>query len=232
MTPQGLTEQLQKRCGARLKSVILHGSAVAGDHTGRRSDYNVLIVLDPLGPEELKALAGPIRGWVKGGNPPPHLLTPAELVGAAKVFPLEMADLTRSRQVLAGQDLISGLPVHHDNLRMQVEHELNGKLMQLRQQYLFAAGNPRQVTELLVRSLSTFLVLFRGALRLYQSEVPARKMEAVRALANHLPIRLQVFEVIEQWKRGTKVPGIVPDEVFAEYLHVIESVVRACSRED
>ena len=227
MTPQLLTEKLKEICGSRLKSVILHGSAAAGDHTGRRSDYNVLVVLEPLGMQELKALAGIIRNWIKVGNPAPHLFTPKELAGAADVFPLEFADIKRSHQVLYGQDLVSDLPVHNEKLRIQLEQELNGKLMQLRQHYLLAAGNPRQVAELLVRSLSTFLILFRGVLLLYQPEVPAKKMDAVRELAKHIPIQVRVFEVIEHLKRGGKIPGVVPDQLFEEYLQVIVSAVNA-----
>ena len=227
MTPHALTEQLKALCGAHLRSVILHGSAAAGDHTGRRSDYNLLVVLEPLGAPELKPLAGVIRRWMQRGNPAPQFLTPAELAGAAELFPLEVADLQRSHQVLYGQDLVSGVPVRHELLRGQVARELAGKLMQLRQQYVFAAGHPRLVTELLVRSLSTFLVLFRGVLHLYQSDIPAKKMDAARALAKHLQIQMHALEVIESLKRGVRVPGVVPEELFAAYVQVIESVMNA-----
>jgi len=227
MTPQLFTEKLKEVCGPRLKSVILHGSAAAGDHTGRRSDYNVLVVLESLGMQELKALAPVMKSWVKAGNPAPHLFTPKELLAAADVFPLEIADIKRSHQVLFGQDLVSDLPVSRENLRIQLEHELKGKRMQLRQHYFLVEGNPRRIMELMVRSLSTFLVLFRGVLLFYQKGVPAKKMEAVRELAKHLPIQSRVFEVIEQIKRGTKIPGLVAEELFAEYLQVIESAVSA-----
>ncbi len=230
MTQEQLTEKLKAACGPLLKSVILYGSAAAGDHTGRRSNYNVLVLLSQLGIQELKMLSEVAKGWVKVGNPAPLLLTPEGLKSSADVFPLEIADIKDSHRVLFGQDPVSGLPVRKENLRRQLEHELKGKLIRLRERYLLVAGNPRQVQELLIRSLSSFLVLLRGILRLYQSEVPVRKLEAVRALAKHLPLPTEVFETIDQLKRGKKIPGLDSERLFAEYLQAIESAVSALDK--
>lgn len=227
MTPDALTERLKAVGGAHLRSVILYGSAVAGDHLGKRSDHNVLVVLDRLALEELRALAPVVRPWVRAGNLVPLLFTPEGLVTAAAVFPLEIADIKDNHRVLFGEDVVGPLAVHAANLRLELEHELNGKLMKLRAQYLLVQGQPRQVTELMVRSLSTFLVLCRGALRLYQPQVPARKMEALAVLARHVPVPTYVFETIGQLKAGKKVPRVVPDALFAEYLRAVESIVEA-----
>jgi len=227
MTPQALTERLQAACGSHLKSVVLYGSAAAGDHTGKRSDYNVLIVLDQLGLAELRALAPLVRSWVKAGNLTPLLFTPTHLTRAAEVFPLEIADLKESHHILFGADVVSPLSVHAANLRLQLEHELNGKLLQLRSRYLLTQGHRRQVTELMIRSLSTFLVLCRGALRLYQPTVPAKKLEALGELAKHIPIYTQVFETIAHLKAGQRVAGHDPEELFAEYVRMIELIVDA-----
>ena len=227
MTPEALTERLKTVCGTHLQSVILYGSAVAGDHLGKRSDHNILVILNQLDLEELRALAPVVRGWVKAGNLVPLFFTPESLVTSAAVFPLEIADIKDSHRVLFGEDLVSPLVVHAANLRLELEHELKGKLMKLRAQYLLVHGKPRQVTALMIRSLSTFLVLCRGVLRLYQPHVPARKMEALAALARHLSLQTSVFETITQLKAGKKVLGVVPDDLFAEYLWVIDSIVEA-----
>jgi hypothetical protein len=225
MTPQQLTDQLTVLCGSYLRSVILYGSAAAGDYTGKRSDYNILVVLDQLGIDELKALSKTTRSWVKAGNPAPLLFTKERLARSADVFPIEIADIKSSHQVLFGEDVTTDLPVHSENLRWELESELKGKLIALRAQYLITGGKPRDVTELLIQSLSAFLVLLRGALRLYQSEVPPRKMDALAALSKHVPFETRPFETIEQLKEGRKVPGVDPDTLFADYLRAIETVV-------
>ena len=227
MTPEVLTQKLERLYGPRLKSVVLFGSAAAGDHAGKRSDYNVLVVLERLGLEELESLAPVARAWMKRGNPAPLLFTPDGLAKAAEVFPLEIADVKESCRRLFGEDVVSRLSVPAENLRRQVEHELNGKLMRLRSRYLLTAGKPRELMQLMVRSLSTFLVLCRGALRLYQPSVPAKKLDALAALSRHIPIRTHVFETLARIKAGEQIRGVAPERLFAEYLHEIESVVNA-----
>jgi len=227
MTPEVLTEKLKAACGSHLKSVVLFGSAAAGDHTDKQSDYNVLVVLDRLGVEELKALAPATRAWVKRGNPAPLLFTQESLARSTDTFPLEIADIKESHRVLFGEDVPSTLPVNMATLRHELEHEFKGKLMQLRSRYLLSSGKPRQLTQLMIRSLSTFLVLFRGALRLYQAEVPAKKLDALAVLAKYIPIRTQAFETVAQLKSGNRLRSVVPEKLFAEYLQAIESVVNA-----
>ena len=227
MTAQQLTDQLRAACGERLRSVVLYGSAAAGDHTGKRSDYNVLVVLDQFGLDELKALSKITRSWVKAGNPAPLLFTKERLAKSTDVFAIEISDIKRSHKVLFGEDPVSTLTVHEENLRWQLESELKSMMIGLRQRYLLTSGKPRHVKELLTQSLTTCLVLFRAALGLYQSDVPTRKLDALMALAKHVPLDTRPFETIEQLKRGRKVPGVVPDELFADYLRMTEAVVDA-----
>ncbi len=227
MTPDAFTEKLRVVCGSHLRSVILFGSAAAGDHAGKRSDYNVLVILDQLGLTELKALAPVTRAWMRRGNPAPLLFTRESLAKSTDTFPLELADIKESHRVLFGEDVTSTLSVNMATLRHELEHEFKGKLMQLRSRYLLSSGKPHQLTQLMVRSLSTFLVLCRGALRLYQAEVPTKKLDALVALARHIPFQTRVFESVAQLKSGKRLRGVVPEKLFAEYLQTIELVVNA-----
>lgn len=230
MTPEGLTEKLKTTCGGLLRSVILYGSAAAGDHAGRRSDYNVLVVLERIGVPELRKLTGVTKQWVKAGNPPVLLFTPKELAESTDVFPVEIADMKDSRRVLFGEDYIRPLSADKGHLRVQLERELRSKLIQLREHYLLAAGNHRRVEELFVRTFSSVLALLRGMLRLYRAQVPLQKMEAARKLAEHVPFQVHVLETIDRLKRGEKVPGLDPDRLFSEYLQALETVASSLDR--
>jgi len=209
-----------------LRSVVLYGSAAAGDHIGGKSDYNVLIAADRLGIAELKAVSDAISKWTKAGNRPPLLFTPGELKQSADAFPIEISDILQSRKILHGEDLVAVMMVNRENLRLQLETELKGKLLRLREHYLLTRGDHKKVAELLSSSLSTFLVLFRAALRLWQSEVPASKYDALLALAKHIPFDTQVFLKIRQLKDGSlKYREINADKLFESYLKAIETVV-------
>lgn len=230
MTPERFTEQLHRACQDNLTSVILFGSSAAGDHLGRQSDYNTLVVVKRLGLPELAALAPVARAWVRRGNPPPLCFTQESLERSADTFPLELLDIRDHHRILAGEDVISRLAVRPDHVRHQLEYELKGKLMQLRSRYLLSAGRPSQLRQLMTRSLSTFLVLFRGALRLHQPTVPAAKLEALRQLAALTQVDVSAIETVARLKAGARVPGVVMERLFADYLAAIELLVVSVDR--
>ncbi|RPI25943.1 MAG: nucleotidyltransferase domain-containing protein [Acidobacteria bacterium] len=228
MTPEQLVEKLKQANPTGLKSVILYGSAAAGDYAGKRSDYNVLVVMDRLGLPELKLFLQPSRAWIKAGNAPPLLFTPDGLRQSVDVFPIELLDIRDSHLILYGEDMTRDIQVEPRNLRLQLEHELKGKVIQLRERYLETGGKPAQVGDLLMSSLSSFLVLFRAALRLFQDQVPATKIEAVKQLSSHISFDTEVFETVDALKAGTKkLRELDTEELFGRYLQTVETIVQA-----
>ncbi|MEN8256183.1 MAG: nucleotidyltransferase domain-containing protein [Verrucomicrobiota bacterium] len=229
MTPEKLVEELKQACPQGLKSVILYGSAAAGDHSGKQSDYNVLVVTKDLGIGTLDSISKTASAWAKAGNPAPLLFTEERLAQATDVFPVELLDIRECHKMLHGEDLVQGLEIDTKNLRLEIEHELRGKLIHLRQSYLLTQGKPKAVADLMIQSLSTFLVLFRASLRLFgEEEVPQKKFEALGKLAAHLEFDGAVFQTVQSLKDGTKKPKeVAVGELFNTYLKTIERVVDA-----
>jgi len=228
MKPEELVKQMEKALPSGLKSVVLYGSAAAGDHIAKRSDYNILVVTENLGLKELKALSKLSIRWTKAGNPAPLLFTLDRLKKSADVFPIEILDIKQSHRILFGEDIVSKIEITCENLRLELEHELKGKLIQLRERYLTTGGKPKLVTELIINSLSTFLVLFRGALRLYEDDIPAKKIDVLEALGEHVSFDKEVFTIVEDVRTGRKKAGdIQADELFDRYLKTVEEVVDA-----
>ena len=228
MTPEKLVEELKQACPAGLKSVVLYGSAAAGDHAGKKSDYNVLVVTEEMGTKTLDALSKTAVKWAQAGNPSPLLFTSERLAQAADVFPIELLDIRECHNILYGENPVQGLEIDTRNLRLQIEHELRGKLIRLRQGYLLTGGKPRAVAGLMVDSLSTFLVLFRAALRLFEETVPQPKFQALEKLAGHLNFDGAVFRTVQELKDGSrKVKEVDPAGLFEAYLQTIECVIDA-----
>src|SRR5262245_44485258 len=193
MTPEQFVERLKVALPVGLKSVALYGSAAAGDFLAGKSDYNVVIVSDPLGLPELDALAGPVSDWTRSGNEAPLVFTSRQLATSADAFPIELADMRQSRKTLFGAELLASSEMNPSHLQLQLERELKGKLLSLRRRYLQTVGDNQRLTNLMAASLSTILVLFRAALRLYQPEVPATKIEALTKLAGHISFDPEPF---------------------------------------
>ena len=58
MTLDELVSQLRAAYGTALRSVVLYGSAAAGEHIAKRSDYNVLVIVDALDASRLRRRVG------------------------------------------------------------------------------------------------------------------------------------------------------------------------------
>ncbi len=116
------------------------------------SNYNVLLVLDGLGVAELDALSKPAAQWTKAGHRPPLLFTRGQLQASADVFPIELLDMRQSHRVLFGEDPLADVTINHEHLRLQLERELNEKLLALREGYLLTGGRPKHVVQLLTSS--------------------------------------------------------------------------------
>jgi hypothetical protein len=166
MTQEELVRQLDQLYGPELRAVVVFGSTVIGERIPRRSDTNVLVLVERLDLERLTRESATARAWAASGNPPPLTLTLDEWRRSADVFPMEYADILEGHRVLHGALPVDGIRVDREDLRLQLEQQALGKLLQLRQGILGAGPDPRRRLELLAASLSTFMVLFRSAVRL------------------------------------------------------------------
>jgi len=207
VTPETLAAELAHVPGLPLCAVILYGSAAAGQPTDPRTGANILIVLERVGRTELDALAGPVRRWIRAGHPPPKLFTRDRLTRSADVFPIEIQDIKETGRVLRGEDVLADVRIQPEHLRIEVEHELKGKLAYLQGEYLRAGRDDRALRGLMADSLSTFLILARALLRFFHPDAPPRKEDAPRALEKHVALDAEVFESVRAVKEGRNRPG-------------------------
>ena len=229
-----LIGDLKATHGDNLASVVLYGSAAAGDFVQEESDYNLLIALHRIAPEDLRVAQPPMREWQRLGHPLPVYFTFAELRDAADVFPIEFHRMERARVVLYGRDPFETLRLSDENLRHQTEYELRSKLIQLRRLYIPASGSAERLRDLMADSLSSFATLFAPALQLLGQEPPVLKVEIVRATVRALGLDGAVFERIFALREGAASPPSdgAAEELFASYMSQIARVIDAVDRLD
>ncbi len=231
MTPESFTKELEGILGDSLLTVALYGSAAVGERSERYSDYNLLVVCARLGFEELSSIRPLSRNWADLGNPPPLLFTWDRLKNSSDVFPIELLDIKEKHLMLHGEDVLKHLPISQANLRYQLEHELKGKLIQLREGYLLTDGSDGEVAELMMATLSTFQILLRALLRFFEVEVPLRKREAVRRLSTHTPFALTIFDELDELKNGKMDLDLVNvPELFQSYVETVENAADLVNR--
>jgi hypothetical protein len=213
-----------------LASVILYGSAAAGDFVRHQSDYNVLIALKHIGPADLRNAHATIREWHKVGGSVPVYFTVSELQNAADVFPIEFHQMQTARKVLYGSDVLAGLVISDKFLRHQTEYELRSKLILLRRQYIPASASLDGLVGLMSESLASFAALFRAALILFNVPAPPTKREIVALTAAHLKINGSPFEKILNIRENNsdqELDETKANQLFAEYMEQIENVIDA-----
>src|ERR1051325_8738352 len=226
---KGLVDDLRATHGDNLASVVLYGSAAAGDHDVLRSDYKLLIALKRITPEDLRQAQAPMREWQRLGHPLPVYFTMEELSGAADVFPIEFHQMAKARVVLFGADPFQFVNLSSANLRHQTEYELRSKLIQLRRMYIPASVSIQKLCELMSDSLASFAALFRAVLILHGREAPVSKPDVVRATASLLHLDPTPFERIFEFRASDRLPSseIEANDLFGAYLFQIEQVVEA-----
>ena len=231
MTPEELVEQLRTAYGPELRSVVLYGSAAAGEHIPKRSDYNVLVLVDALSLDRLSAAAAVARAWTEGGNPAPMTLTMSEWRGSADIFAMEYADILERHKILYGDSPFDGIRVDQRDLRLQLEHEAMGKLLRLRQGVLASGGDSRLQLELLTASLSTIMVIFRAVVRL-QGETPSKDNLALgQAVAGYAGFDPTPFGQVVRHVRGEQlIAAAEVGSVVAGYLVGMEKLVAHLDR--
>jgi hypothetical protein len=225
-----LIGDLRATHGENLASVVLYGSAAAGDHIDESSDYNLLVALVRITPEDLRQAQAPLREWRRLGHPLPVYFTTEELRDAADVFPIEFHQMQRARVVLYGVDPFADLEISDHNLRHQTEYELRSKLIQLRRLYIPASASIEKLTDLMGESLTSFAVLFAPALMLHGvREPPVLKQECVRAAVKRFNLDGEPFERIFEMRRTGARPASAAEahELFTAYLAQIEIVTEA-----
>ncbi len=178
-TAAELATSLEQRLGERLHSVLLFGSVARGEAIAGVSDINILVLLDRVDAGALETAAPLARRWAEAGNTVPLVMAEEEWRRAADVFAIELSDMRDAHEVLHGRDPLTDLDVDPSALRLQVEREIRGKLLQLREGMLVGAEDEATIGRLLMVALPSVVTYLRAALRLVGRTVPARSPEVI-----------------------------------------------------
>jgi len=226
-TVRVLLEGVLAHQGENVHSLHVVGSALTADFIPGVSDVNTLVVLRELHLDFLDFLARLGKKYGKKGLHSPLIMTPGYIERSLDVFPVELLELKLIHECVYGEDVLEGLQIDKRNLRLQVERELKGALINLRQGYIAALRRKKLIQDLLLSSLSGCLPVFRAVLFLKDLEPPRDKATAVEALDVATEIDLSAFKTVLQIKRGeAKASTHECVEIFAEYYSALEALTR------
>jgi predicted nucleotidyltransferase len=222
-----LVNRLKEFAAANLECVILFGSAARGDFHAGHSDLNVVCILRSLGVEELGRLAPVVKWWcAEQKEPAPLFFTKEELHHAANVFAIEILDMKRGRRVLYGADVVAEIEVPMNLHRVQIEHDLRTILLKLRQHYLRAPGDSKELAPVLRKSFSAVLTLLRHVIIAFEKEPPVAAHDIVARAAELTGASMAAFGAMLKLRETSEFHGeIVP--AYGAYLKALEKTLDA-----
>jgi len=224
LTLDTLGDAATRALGPRLVALLLYGSAARGTHVPKRSDVNTLLICDAVDGALFDALAPVVRAWTKAGHPAPLILTEREWRESADAFAIEYEDMRDAHRLLAGRDPWPGIRVDHDDLRRQLERELMGKLVRLRQAYGALWAEPKRLAEVIVGSAPGFFTMLRALLRLAGKPVPGRPEALVGAAATLVGFKATELAPLIRHSEGgpaLRLEGGARDPLVAAYLAAV-----------
>lgn len=225
-----LVKRLKEFAATNLECVILFGSAARGDFRAGHSDLNVACILHSLTVEELGRLANVVKWWcVEQKEPAPLFFTRDELRQAAEVFAIEILDMKHGRRVLYGADVVADIEVPMNLHRVQVEHDLRTTVLKLRQHYLRAPGNSKELAPILKKSFSGVLTLLRHTIIAFGEEPPVAAHDFIARAAALTDSNASAFTALLTLRETGEFHGeIIP--VYGAYLKALEKILSALEK--
>ncbi|MFO7570867.1 MAG: hypothetical protein R6W75_13855 [Smithellaceae bacterium] len=220
-----LTRDYLQAYGPDLISLMLYGSAAGGAYVKGKSDINILVVLTQQGINRLEDSLVLVKNWKKRHVAVPLVITKQFIAASADVYPIEFLNMKNNSVLIYGENVLENLSFQPVDLRLQIERELKGKILWLREGYLESEGSARGLRGLIGRSLTAFVSIFNALIYLTAGAAPHDRHETIAQMGNLFGLDTQVFESCFMIKNETdKFPGAEVVNLFKKYMQEAEKV--------
>ena len=207
-------------------SIHITGSALTSDFDPKRSDINSILVIHKMDLRQIEKLAPLGKKYGKKGIASPLVMTPGHVQKSLDTFPVEFLTIRRLHQCVFGNDIFAHIEIDMSDLRLQCERELKVKLIGLRQGYISAAGNRKQIAEIFIRTFSGYIPLFAAIIALLDRKPPLVNTDVLGELEEITGIGVDQFRrVLRGKKDGLRLSIEELNQIFEDYCEVLEKLV-------
>ena len=226
----GFVEEVRGRVGAPLLSVVAYGSALGPEFRPGVSDYNFLLVADPVDLALLERLATLAGKWRKRRISVPLVVRPIFVASALDSWPLEFLSMKAQYRVLFGDDPLAVITFRPEDVRLQCEREIRSKLVLFRRAYVECEGAPKRLKQALDRGWPSLLAILRGLLYLKGGPWQAHGEPAWKASSELLALPPNLLSDLHSMRisRSTPARGLIT----AQFDQVLETLRRLSEEVD
>jgi hypothetical protein len=220
--------QLQDLNGINLVSVFVYGSAAGHDFNPKHSDINSCVVLQQVDLPSLRNNMKIVKQVKSKKITAPLFLTEDHIQTSLDVFPIEFLDMKENHILLFGKDLLSGIDIKGEHIRLFCEQQLKGKLIRIRQAYVEIGLKKGGLEALLKESLSALIPVFRNVIRLKGQTPPTNKQEIIQATADLFSLDPSVMlDIYNDDSNDEKIANRSAESYLDKYIRQIQRLAKS-----
>jgi len=209
--------------GREVVAIHLYGSGARGDYQPGRSDINFFVCLTTEGILCLDRLWGKKAQWERRMIAQPLFLPREFLQASTDVFPIEYLNMKLHHRPLFGENVLDGLEIRPEHLRLQLEREFRGKLLHLWQGYVRSQGNHHLLLEIIRASIMAFASFFVALLYLEGEGIPPTKRDIFHQVEKKMNFATGILERCLDVREGkTRLRKGEVHDLYREYMAVID----------
>ncbi len=217
--------EIARDYSGNIHSVHIVGSAVTPDFKEKTSVIHSVIILNKMDFGFIRYIASLGKKYRKKGIAAPLIMTPDYIKSSLDVFPVEFHDFRLIHKTVLGEDILGGLPIEPEHLKLQCEREVKARLVGLRQSYISSLGEKGLLVDFLSQSVVGCMPLLRAVIYLHGKEPPVKRHDAIRTLQEMTSINAGIFEKLLLLRAGAvKLSGEELHKTFEQYYEVLESI--------
>ncbi len=223
---QPFMTDIQLLFGDHTVSLIVYGSAATEEYVSKKSDINVLVVFDDEGIQNLQPVQKKIVRWQKQVIRP-LFLTESYINQSLDSFPIEFLNMQSAYHVVSGKDVLKSLDIVRQDLRLQCERELKGKLLHLRQGFVMTRGHKGALKGLIKESVGAFTAIFHALLYLKGKDIPAAKQDVIQQTCKVFGLDEELFSTLFAIRQDAAKPSQSElERIVASYIQQIDVLSR------
>ncbi len=223
------SQAVQRGAGEKLVALLLVGSGVQPMRHAGPHRPELLAVVSELPVVVLSNLAHQMRDVVNRGVRL-QLWAKRELLRAADVFTLELADYQARNQLLCGRDPFGSVHFTKDELRRSIEQRLRRMVRDLRDAIFFEAAEANEAvcTETAIKAVEQLTVVAHHSLQLFGEEPKTTESELIAQLTAHAAVDAEeLLGWVASARENPEQPRLAsPMDRMRTLLSVLDAVTR------
>jgi|GEM_PF-6571449 len=154
----------------KLICISITGSAVTNDFSDKFSDINLYCILKTLDIKDLKEIALWVKKSWQYKRISPRFISLRNLNESIKYYPIDFWSIKLNHVTVYGDDIFTKIQIDNKDLVWQLNHEITGLRMRIKQQYWICLNNVKLARKKLLINYNNCIYLIKVILTLKKQE--------------------------------------------------------------